>query len=358
MISFDSIHIINNYLLPKRIKDSQRLIVRIYRKILKIIIPNKFLLLAELKPPLPETAVIDPSSVCMLHCPLCPTGTGTIRLNKAIMNLDDFTLYLEKIPSIKHISLFNWGEPFLNRQIFDIIQYAHFKKKHLLIDSNFSLKFSDEDLLKIINSGLDVLRISLDGASQKTYGMYRKNGNFHLVYRNLKRLRILQKQMNAHSPRIIWKFVVNKFNEHELTKAKRKAKEIDVEFLINTIGLADDIPDASVPPGVTLKAKMSYWLPKNKKLIFYKYKDKNNASVSSKEQRCDWIFDSIVVHPDGSVLPCCFITDKKNIFGNLKAQTIEEIWYSDQYMSARNKFLHNQKVKHVPVICDHCPYYP
>ncbi|MCL4383830.1 hypothetical protein M1116_00050 [Patescibacteria group bacterium] len=72
-----------------------------------------------LRLPLPEIASIDPNNICQLRCPLCPTGSGTIKITKSMISLDKFRLYVNRIPSLKKILLHGWGEPFLNHQLFD-----------------------------------------------------------------------------------------------------------------------------------------------------------------------------------------------------------------------------------------------
>ena len=75
------------------------------------------------------------------------------------------------------IILWDWGEPFLNPDIFKIISYA--KTKNILIHSstNGNVRFSEEKAEELVNSGLDSLIVAVDGATQETYGKYR-NWNF------------------------------------------------------------------------------------------------------------------------------------------------------------------------------------
>jgi MoaA/NifB/PqqE/SkfB family radical SAM enzyme len=161
----------------------------ILTKIIKKMVPKDIHTYRTLHPPLPKHIYIDPSSYCQLQCPLCPTGTRTIKLDKQMMSLTDFKRYIDHFRIIKQIDLYNWGEPFLNPQLLDIIRYAKSKNIFVTIDSNFSLYFTDKKLDDILSSGLDVLRVALDGATQKSYNAYRKNGNFPLVLDNLRRLR-------------------------------------------------------------------------------------------------------------------------------------------------------------------------
>lgn len=309
-----------------------------------------------LTPPMPAHIVIDISSRCNLACPLCPTGNGTINLKKDMLTPADFRKFIKQFPHILSVSLFNWGEPFLNAHIFDILDIAREYDIKTDIDTNFSLHFTDEKLLKIARSGLSVLRVSLDGASQKTYGVYRHGGDFELAFSNMKRLRKLQKKAGLKTPRIYWKFLVNKFNENELEKAKQMAKDIDVRLLFDYFLLADDIRDISVTPGQSIAEKRKFWLTTKKQYLAKQYQS-DTLETPYFHRTCPWLFSSLVIHPDGNVLPCCYAASEESSMGNVHTQSVDEIWNSPKYQYARSLFIDGATVDRVPVICEKCPIY-
>lgn len=287
------------------------------------------------KIPYPEIAIIDPSNLCNLNCPLCPTGRKCLKQKQSFMSPKNFSLILSKIPSLKHISLFNWGEPFLNPQIFEIIKIAKQKDIFISLHSNFSFPKKPEFFEKLILSETDHIEISLDGLTQKNYSAYRKNGNVDLVIADIKRLNETKKRLGKTNPKITWKFIVNKFNEEELDKARKKSREIGIDFTVSTIGLADDLPDCQFPE--SLEERKSSWLPKNKRHIRKHYlKEKLSEIVG--DGICDQLFTSITIGPNGNVYPCCWITDEKNSFGNLFQEEFEDIWNGMKYQEARKLF--------------------
>jgi radical SAM protein with 4Fe4S-binding SPASM domain len=230
-----------------------------------------------------------------------------------------------------------------------MIDYAKAKNILVNIDSNFSMELSDYKLSRIINSGLSTLQISLDGATATSYNKYRQNGDFDLVYNNLKRLRDFQKEQGATSPKIIWKFIVNKYNQHELEQAKKMAQEIDVEILFDKIGLADDIVDLQVTPQTSLLEKKATWLPSDPNFI----RDKYLADHVS-DQICPMLFKNIFVHSNGQILPCCYVADEASAMGDLNKQPLSDIWNSNKYLYARSLFFPQAKVKKESVVCEHC----
>lgn len=283
-------------------------------------------------PPLPVAAVIDPINICNLDCPLCASKTQNYK--KSIMSFAAFQTYLDKIPTIKVLVLFNWGEPFLNKDIFRMINYAVKKNIYTIVHSNFSLKTDDGFFNNILDSGLHQLVISADGATQESYSKYRVKGDFELVFRNMSELNKLKKSRKKRDPKIIWKFLVNRYNEDEIEISKKMAKEIGVEILFEKMGLGDDLPDIEFQK--TTDERKKEWLPKNRDFILDYYQ--NDEAKTYFKGACNQLFQSIVINPDGRVSPCCWITDESNTWGDLNTQTIEEIWYNDNYIYSRNLF--------------------
>ena len=116
---------------------------------------------------------IETCNVCNLNCIYCPTGMR-LKLKdtpKGMLKIESLKDICEK--SLKkyqrNIGLYNWGEPFLNPELPEIVKYLKENTKStLIINSNFS--FSDDTRLKEVLRYLnrDVIIISCDGFSQVT----------------------------------------------------------------------------------------------------------------------------------------------------------------------------------------------
>ena len=73
-----------------------------------------------------------------------------------------------------------------------------------------NIKLSYEDACKIIDSGLNKFIASIDGVSQQSYEIYRKNGKFSLVLDNIKLLAEAKRKLNSKTPHMHWQFLVFK----------------------------------------------------------------------------------------------------------------------------------------------------
>ena len=304
-----------------------------------------------LHPAYPKNIIIDPVNSCNLRCPLCPTGLRELNYTPTVMTFDTFKLILKQIPSAKHVCLFNWGEPFLNPSILEMITYASQKQVRVTIHTNFSLNKDERFFQRILESDLDTLVISLDGCSAESYSQYRIGGDFDLVLANLKKLTDLKQKYRRKKPLLIWQFIVNKFNEHEINSAKKLARSLGVVFQTSLMGLSDDLPGFQF--NHSIEERKEHWLPKIKKYRRCSYRGEYRLPLMN--SICTQLFETVVVNPDGKVFPCCWITDEKQAFGDLTQQSFKDIWYNEKYLSARGLFInHNHSVPAEKTICTVC----
>ena len=154
------------------------------------------------KPPL--CVDIEVAAICDLACPFCfreyMATPDKIIDEKLCFDLIDQAADL-KVPSMK----FNWrGEPLLNPKLPEYIKYA--KKRGILetiINTN-ATNLNKENAKKLIDSGLDMMIYSFDGASKKTYekmrpGRFKKN-SFENVYNNIKNFHLIKKEIGSKFP--------------------------------------------------------------------------------------------------------------------------------------------------------------
>ncbi len=271
----------------------------------------------------PYWLTIDPSNFCTLKCPFCPTGQGRDSRTKAMLSLDNFKRVIEELgPYLIHIDFCNWGEPFLNKQIYEMIKLA--KQYHIdtKVDSNFNC-LNEQDAENLILSGLDKLIVSIDGASSETYSKYRVGGDYNKVINNLKLLLNKKEELSKTYPYICWQFLVFRHNEHEIEKVKRIGRDLGVDVGITTafIGNKD-------------------WIPLNKDYSHYRSEEVNESCTSGyfkkpQEAICNWPWEAIVINPNGSVSPCCSVEDEKDDFANILERSFKDIWNNEEYRQSR-----------------------
>jgi radical SAM protein with 4Fe4S-binding SPASM domain len=300
---------------------------------------------------MPVKIIFDTASVCNLRCPLCSTGAGILKQKQGLMRHDMFArIYNQVADEVMCVSLFNWGEPFLNPEVFKIIEETHERGAISHVHSNFSLKKADA-VEKIAESNLSSLVLSIDGAEDSTYRIYRKGGEFDLVMRNITRLVEKRRKLGKRFPEIIWKFIVHKHNEHEIGKAKQMAAAIGVDKIQFTPIWAD------LQPGVADSVRQDQWAEEWLPVDRTEFRFDSRQSPLF-EKACPFLWQDPVINVDGTVSPCCFLNNSKYNFGDLKKNSFEEIWNNDLYRYSRSLFSEEEYVgPKISSVCDSCTLY-
>ncbi len=274
----------------------------------------------------------EPVAKCNLHCPECPAGTG--KLNRYDGNID-FELFKKVIdefaPYLTSLMLYFQGEPFLNKDIFRLTEYASLNKNIYTVCSTNGHFLSEEFAEKIILSGLDKIIISLDGTNQETYEKYRKGGSFDTVVKGIENLVKMRKKMKSERPFIVIQFLVFKFNEHEINAIKQLRKKSGADKLeLKSAQIYDFKNREDLIPGI-------------KKYARYKKNKSGDYEIKSKlKNRCKRLWETCVITNNGDVLPCCFDKNADYVFGNMKTVTFKEINNNEKSVSFRKKLLKNR----------------
>jgi len=179
---------------------------------------------------IPPILQIEPSNVCNLRCLTCPTGAGLINRPAAMMPFPMFRSVIDQVKDYVSLLVFwSWGEPFLNRDAFNMIRYA--KDNGLLVHTSSNGHFLDsrEQARKVVESGLDSLIIAADGLDQKTYEKYRKGGSLEKVIRSIRNIVSERASLGVDHPRITFRFIAMKHNEHQLEGVRTFAEGLGAD---------------------------------------------------------------------------------------------------------------------------------
>ena len=312
----------------------------------------------------PLKITFDPTNVCQLRCPLCPTGIQTPNREATRASLEAFTRLIDDVGDyVFFMDLFNWGEPLLNKHLTEFIEVAKKKRISTTISTNLSLRMSDDRLRELIKSGLNHMIVSLDGATPETAGLYRRKGDFNLVIENMRRIVQLKRELGSQTPYIIWRFLLFRFNEHELSYATRLAAEIGVDRFTVAPAFLDEgdfeIPDSD-------RQLMKTWVPTDPRMSWYDPEEsadmeagklQKKGSLGQKRARCDWHYTSTAINADGSVAPCCAMFYKKDDFGKISASEdggYMNVVNNSKFVDIRNHFA-GRSTKPTGLVCDDCP---
>jgi len=252
------------------------------------------------------------------------------------MKFDNFKKIVDECgPYLFNLTLWNWGEPFLNKDVYSMIEYAKSKRIFVRVSTNGHLLKDSKNIERVVRSGMDELIFSLDGASESTFLKYRKSGDFKGVMNNLRAMVEAKKRLRSRTPFIELQFIVMRHNEHEIPKIRRIAKEIGVDKLkLKTVSL--ETTNALAFGGD--RERIKQYKPKNKK--YTRYTD----DMRRKEVRngCLRLWVSSVINWDGTVSPCCNDPNRIFNFGNIFEANFTEVWNGTKYAAFRKAILNNK----------------
>jgi radical SAM protein with 4Fe4S-binding SPASM domain len=295
----------------------------------------------------PYYLILDTGNICNLRCPLCPTGLRESEMSRKIMKFDVFKEIIDRLsPYAYEVTLYNWGEPFFNPDIIEMIRYC--KKKNLGTNLSTNLNLENLDAESIINSGLEYLIVSLDGITQEVYEKYRVGGNIDLVFKNLTSIIKKKKDLKSKTPFIEWQYLVMKHNLHQIDEAREMAREIGVDLLrFIPVGLPFDMQNKK-----ELQEKWYPFVPSDNR---EKYIEERFLQKPI-EGGCFYLYGSVTINPEGHVAPCCMVWKDRDNFGNILDTDFMDIWNNDYYQSARSLFFSKSNVS-AQSVCNRCPVF-
>ena len=243
---------------------------------------------------------IENTNFCNAHCMYCPRERLTRR--QCTMPLDHFKKVVDEAKSLgaELISIFGFGEPFMDKGLKDKIQYCTDLGLDTFITTNASLLFADQ-AYDIINAGLKHIRFSMHGF-YKEYNRIHRGLDFDTVIRN------------------VFNFL-----------AVRKSLKSNIKVSVSVIPQKPDIDKIRLfwEPYCTW---LEIWRPHN-------WTDGEAfRQVKRKKKSCGRPFNGPVqINADGRVMVCCFDFDAKLTVGDTYGESIESILKGDKFNAIRRK---------------------
>ena len=289
----------------------------------------------------PFILMVEPTNLCNLKCPLCPSGNGGLTRPRGTMAFDAFQkVFEEQAEDLFLLMLWNQGEPFINTRLTDMVRLATARNVPTITSTNVHYIKTREDAEDIVDSGLSELIVSLDGVTPESYVQYRVGGNFDRVLDGIRLLVAAKKALRSSTPVVHLQFIIFKHNESEIDKARQLARDLGVDRM--------SLKTAQV----YTEEEATTFLPENQEYSRYRY-DTDALTMNGKiTNSCRHLWFSTVINWDGAVSPCCFDKDVHYGLGNvLNGQTFDQVWSGESYTRFRNHILKDRAS--VP-ICNNC----
>lgn len=326
----------------------------------------------------PPEITFQASAYCNSNCQLCPVGVKMDGPPKGFMQFDTFKKVVDEGKNyLIRIIFADWGEPLLNKDIFDMIRYAEGRMIMTSLSTNLHAVKNEDDLKRIVNSGLSFITISLHGVSQESYEAYQPGKDFKMTVDKIESLIKVKKSLRRAKPFINIIFAITKKNQHEVREMLQFAKDMGIDSIIYTASLNLRFYLGDPPK---MEEMINEWaqieplsLPDNAiyhKLGYHKlgavplYRAVLDGKVSFEEldrlkltgrHVCLDPWRSLVVNWDGTVSLCC-VDYRKYIVGNIHEESIMGIWNNKNYQAVRN-YLKKADAEDSGIPCKRCIVY-
>jgi radical SAM protein with 4Fe4S-binding SPASM domain len=280
---------------------------------------------------MPISYSIEPTNRCNLKCPECPSGLGELTRPLGLLKTEDFKNLIDQISSTGfYVQLFFQGEPYINKNLPQMISYAQSRNVYISISTNGHF-ITEKTVDRIIENAPNKLIFSMDGLDEETYQNYRVGGTFKRADSGLRLLIKRKKELKRKRPFIELQFIVMKQNEHQIDDLFKYGKETGVDKVVLKTMQVSSYENA-----------MNY-LPSDPK---YRRYILSNGEVKMKgklKDHCFALWRTSVITWDGKVVPCCFDKDAEFEMGLLNGKTFPEIWKSKEYYNFRQGVLDDRK---------------
>jgi MoaA/NifB/PqqE/SkfB family radical SAM enzyme len=166
---------------------------------------------------MPGKLLIEPANMCNCRCPTCVTGSGRLNRKPRLMKLPEFKTIVDQIhPYVRRISLWNYGEPAMNKDLPAMISYAAGYGITTRVSTNSYRLNKMEWTEALVRSGLDYLIIDFDGVTQETLDLFRIGANMEDLLAGIKNIVACKKRHGLSKPAIELQCILMRHNENEI----------------------------------------------------------------------------------------------------------------------------------------------
>ena len=301
---------------------------------------------------LPVKLDIENVSRCNFKCTMCAVAGWKKGKRADDMSLECFKRLIDEQYGLVEIKLNGLGEALMQGDdYFEMIRYARSRKIWVRMTTNASLLHMHRNYQKLIDSDVNEIDISIDGADKKTFEAIRVGSTYRQVIANCKLLNDYTDSLGIVRTKM-WT-LVQEGNAHNLLAHVRLAAELGFRHLVFSLSMhgwgdeelgAKNTAAMRRPDNEMLTALIVEGLRVGVRVAFWDVADKFTSA-----NPCPWPFTRAVVTSDSRVTPCCMIgdPDKYEIKGG---ETFSQIWHGKAYNHFRAMHLSGN----VPDVCKGC----
>jgi MoaA/NifB/PqqE/SkfB family radical SAM enzyme len=185
------------------------------------------------------------NDVCNIRCPHCLRYAPSVKVNRGSLALGDLRRLAPWFRSAHTVALAGLGEPFLQKDLFDIIKFIESHGPTISVITNATL-LDEAAAQRLVGTRLLLLNLSIDAGTREVFEKVRLGAKFDEVTANLDRLVEMKRQRNTPFPVLAINMTLMKDTLGEVEAVIALAKRWEVPLITaQTVMFAPDAPDRS-----------------------------------------------------------------------------------------------------------------
>jgi MoaA/NifB/PqqE/SkfB family radical SAM enzyme len=151
----------------------------------------------------PIEAYFEVANRCNSLCATCPLTFSPQEAARQLA-LDEFKSLVAQMPDLRRAVLQGIGEPLLNRDLAPMIRHLKQLGVYVAFNTNATL-LTHRRQVELVESGLDELRVSMDGSTPQTYRRIRGIPAFERVVEHVAQMVRTRGHLDSPAPRVsLW----------------------------------------------------------------------------------------------------------------------------------------------------------
>lgn len=271
-------------------------------------------------PPYPVHLDFELNYSCNFRCPMCPHGMADAWKPDYAHEWMDFDVYKRVIDEgvargLRSVRLNQLNEPLMRKDLERFIAYARDAGViDLHLNTNAAL-LTRERSKRLIEAGVTQLRVSIDASNAATFAIVRVRGDYDEVVQNVRDFIDVRRELGRRLPLLRVSFVRTAENEGEVEAFVEQWKNVADYYAVSDY---------------------SNWAPESTSGA--EHYPSSRLNVVS-DFRCPQPWQRATVYTNGDVFPCCSESGRRHPVGNVRQQSLAEIWSSPAVAAMRQLHL-------------------
>lgn len=289
----------------------------------------------------PRKVSLEPTSFCNLKCIHCPHGASPdskerMTRTKSMMDMEVYKKIIDECAEHKYSTKVVFallGEPTIHPELVEMVAYASRKKVWTQVNTNCT-QLTKEYATRLINSGVNMIYLSLDGVNKETYEKIRLRSDYDVVIENILNFLELRMELKAYHLTVHIGMTGEIINQDEIDIFINEFRKLPVDALYS-------------PLLFNWNGAIEWANPELKNL---QKENVKNYPI------CNTSFDICAIYSNGDFLPCIYDYDAKYVSGNVKDDTIEHFWNNGRTKKFRQAVIDRDydKIEEKGKLCSEC----